>query len=253
MVTTCSTKHRPSWTLCLLLLALAAGAARATTDGTGGSVRPLDLAGVRSDTYHFIWYEFFAVALISLAPHDQTNFETQDIGWDSWKWNVTHPHWDKDRAIVNYVLHPYWGASYYVRARERGFGKSQSFWFSATLSTIFEFGAEALVEQPSYQDLLVTPTIGSLVGEYWFWPMRERILAKDTLDTTDRVALVLTDPLGAINDSVDRLFGVHSSVTMATRLGDGDWSRRFAASAGAYQVPTTPVPLRWGVQLRVQW
>jgi len=157
--------------------------------------------------------------------------------------------------VVNYVLHPYWGASYYVRARERGLTKSDSFLFSALLSTVFEFGAEALVEQPSYQDLLVTPIVGSLVGEYWFWPLREGILAKDELGTTDKVLLVLTDPLGAINDGVDRLLGIHgSSFALTPPRPDDTWSRRFSTSAGAHQLPGATGRQRgWGVQLRVQW
>ena len=154
------------------------------------------------------------------------------------------------------MLHPYWGAAYYVRGRERGLNRTQAFWYSTLLSTIFEFGAEALVENVSIQDLLFTPTLGSLLGEYVFVPLRERILAKTTpLDTMDKVTLVLTDPLGAINSGVDRLFGVKAEVALAPIVEDQTWTRRFTATGGASlaTLPRAGGSPGWGLRLRVQW
>ena len=51
--------------------------------------------------------------------------------------------WDKDPAWINYIGHPYWGATYYIRARERGFGEFGSFIYSAFLSALYEYGIEA--------------------------------------------------------------------------------------------------------------
>ena len=113
-----------------------------------------------------------------------------------------------------------------------------------------------MVEQVSYQDLLFTPTLGSLLGEYVFWPMREHILAKTTpLDTADKVTLVLTDPLGAINSEVNRLFGVKAEVVWAPMVEDQTWSRRFKATGGASlrSLPRAGAVRRWGLQLRLQW
>jgi len=216
---------------------------------------PFDGPGIKRDTAHFLVYQFAAVGLISLWPREETNYEDA-VGFDSWLHNVSHPEWDKDRAVVNYVLHPYWGAGYYVRARERGSSREQAFWYSTLLSSIYEYGAEAMVENVSYQDVLVTPIFGSLLGEYLFWPMRKRILAKTTpLGTAEKVTLVLTDPLGAINSEVDRLFGVKAELTLAPMIEDGTWSRRFRATGGAYlpHGPRTGSSLGWGLQLRLQW
>jgi hypothetical protein len=69
---------------------------------------------------------------------------------------------DSDDAVTNYVFHPYWGAAYYIRARERGFGVLGSAVYSALLSTIFEFGVEAFFEQPSYQELIMSSIAGTL-------------------------------------------------------------------------------------------
>jgi hypothetical protein len=58
---------------------------------------------------------------------------------------------------------------------------------------MYEFGAEALFEQPSYQDLIITPAVGTLLGMYVFEPMRERIKAKGPEQKWyDKMALVLT-------------------------------------------------------------
>lgn len=215
----------------------------ATSSAASSQERPLDLAGVRRDTMYFIGYQFVAVAAIGLAPKDDTNYGELK-GFDKWLDNVTHPVWDQDRDVVNYVLHPYWGAAYYVRGRERGLDRQQSFWYSALLSSIFEFGAEAMVENVSIQDLLVTPIAGSLLGEYVFWPLREGILAKDgPLDTSDKVVLVLTDPLGAINDAVDHVFGVKSELTVAPM--------RFGSSMP--HLRSRPAAVGWGVRWRVEW
>ncbi|MDN3921309.1 DUF3943 domain-containing protein [Roseateles violae] len=194
-----------------------------------------DTAGIQRDTAYFVAYQFAAVGLISLWPQSETHY-SKEIGFDRWYYNVTHPHWDSDRAVVNYVLHPYWGAGYYTRARERGLGRGNAFWYSALLSTIFEYGAEAMVEQVSYQDLIVTPVLGSLLGEYVFTPLRQRVRAKDgPLDGWDRLTLILTDPLGSINEAVDASLGIQSQLTLA---------------------PQWAAPARhpgWGLQWRIVW
>jgi hypothetical protein len=81
---------------------------------------------------------------------------------------------------------------------------------------LFEFRVEALFEPPSYQDLIVTSIAGILVGMYLFEPVRQRIKAKGPQqEWYDKLALVLTDPLGVLSDFTDRVLGVKSSVRIA--------------------------------------
>ncbi|WP_367115459.1 DUF3943 domain-containing protein, partial [Marivivens sp.] len=40
---------------------------------------------------------------------------------------MSHPQLDSDDWYINYVVHPYWGGAYYVRARERGYTDRQAF------------------------------------------------------------------------------------------------------------------------------
>ena len=170
---------------------------------------------------------------------------------------MRNPVWDDDAWWINYLTHPYWGAAYYIRGRERGLEPMPAFWFSALLSTLFEFGAEALFEQPSYQDLLVTPIAGALIGEYWFAPLRSRIKAKPgRLTGWDKTLLFATDPLGVFNAATDRLFGLNlewrfrplhtGETTRSSDLMDATTLRPpiLAQSGGE---------LIWGLQLHITW
>lgn len=87
-----------------------------------------------------------------------------------WKKHVMEgPVWDGDNHIFNYVLHPYAGAAYYMGARSCGFNFLGSFLYSFCISTFFwEYGFESFNEIPSVQDLVITPVVGSLVGEGFY-------------------------------------------------------------------------------------
>ena len=76
------------------------------------------------------------------------------------------PVWDTDHWFHNYVGHPYGGNVYYNSLRARGGTVSQSFLFSAAMSTWWEYALEAVAERPSIQDLFVTPVAGSVLGEF---------------------------------------------------------------------------------------
>jgi hypothetical protein len=170
-----------------------------------------DWPGIIRDTGWFMAYQAAALGLSFLLP-DVDEEELKDYGD-----YVTNPRFDPDQWWVNYIIHPYWGATYYVRARERGFGAFGSFAYSALLSTLFEFGIEAFYERPSYQDLIVTPVLGSLVGAFVFEPIRNRIKAKPQRKWYDQFGLIATDPLGAINGFFEWLFGIRPELSLQFR------------------------------------
>ncbi len=182
----------------------------------------IDWKGLRRDTLYFIGYQFVVVGVLYAMPESVTNFDKDTAGVSKWWDNVSNPARDKDDAYLNWITHPYWGATYYIRGRERGLSRWQSFGYSALLSTLFEYGAEAFFEKPSYQDLWITPVIGSLLGEFVFSPLRDSIKAKpDGPDGMDKFLLVLTDPLGAANELTDRLFGVKTQVSLVPMAATG--------------------------------
>jgi hypothetical protein len=176
-----------------------------------------DWRGIKRDTFYFVGYQFAAIAILYVAPESLSGWSQEDkdeYSLDKWWDNVSNPVWDEDKWWVNYVLHPYWGATYYIRARERGFDRLHSLWYSALLSTLYEYGAEALFEPVSIQDLIVTPVAGSLLGEYVFTPIREWIKSQPgELDWLDKVLLTATDPFGVINSGLDRIFRVKTSLS----------------------------------------
>ena len=115
---------------------------------------------------------FVGAAVLYAMPTSVTNWDRSDIhnlGANWWDNVQGGPVWDKDTWVLNYVMHPYFGAIYYMQAREAGFHWFESFLYSAAMSTFFwEFGIEAFAEKPSIQDLFVTPIVGSMVGEGFY-------------------------------------------------------------------------------------
>ena len=75
------------------------------------------------------------------------------------------PTWDEDHWYHNYLGHPYAGSVYYNTVRCQGASPTQSFFFTAVMSAWWEYAVEAVAEHPSIQDLLVTPVMGSIMGE----------------------------------------------------------------------------------------
>jgi hypothetical protein len=217
-----------------------------------------DWKGTARDTVYFMVYQTIVVGLLYVAPESVSGWSDEDKdNYDSGKWeeNVSNPHRDSDDFFINYVLHPYWGATYYIRGRERGLTRTQSFLFSATLSALYEFGFEAMFEQPSYQDLWVTPVLGSLVGEFWFTSVRDRIKAQPgELTWQDKTILFLTDPLGVVSAGTDRFLGLDTDVrVMAFHAGRASGSPGYPESGNLASSSKLPMhtELAWGLQLRM--
>lgn len=217
-----------------------------------------DWRGIKYDTFYFLAYQIVVIGVLYTAPESLSGWSQEDkdnYSFDKWKENVANPVWDKDEWWVNYILHPYWGATYYIRARERGFERMQSFWYSVILSTLYEYGAEALFEPVSYQDLIVTPVAGSLLGVFVFTPIREKIRAKPgKLDWSDKTVLFITDPLGVINYGVTRILGLNTEVSLQ-RVRLGKIPHLPGASGEAENTLNFPAPERsvWGIQLHMKW
>ena len=216
-----------------------------------------DWHGIKRDTVYFIGLQFAAIAVLYIAPESLSGWDKEakdNYSLSRWTENVRNPVWDEDEWYVNYILHPYWGATYYIRAQERGLNRLQSFWYSFLLSTLYEFGAEALFEPVSYQDLIVTPVAGALLGEYVFNPIREWVRAKDKLGWTDKTMLFLTDPLGVVSAGMDRLFGVITEVSFSPlRISDMPQSSRVLVKAKVIRPDRSHSRSLWGMQLNISW
>jgi len=195
--------------ICSLWLASAAVAESASVPlVTTLDTKQPDWRGLRNDTYSFMGYQLLVMGILYVGPEDLsgwTDEQRKHYSSDKYRENIRDLVWDQDKDYVNYILHPYWGGTYFVRGRERGLTPAGAFWYSAWLSTLFEYGAEAFFEQPSIQDMIVTPAMGSVVGHY-FMRLRAPLLARrqagKTLTSWQKSQLFLTDPLGGMNDWV---------------------------------------------------
>ncbi len=113
--------------------------------------------------------------VLECLPEDATSWNRAALQnvplFTRWHHHVLRdgPEWDHDKFIFNYVLHPYAGAAYFMGARSCGFNFYQSLLYSTIISNIgWEFGIEAFMERPSYQDLFITPLVGSAIGECFY-------------------------------------------------------------------------------------
>jgi hypothetical protein len=220
-----------------------------------------DWQGARRDTLYFAGFQFAGVAALYYLPEDISSWSREakdEVSWERWRHNVSNPVWDEDKFLMNYVLHPYWGASYYVRGRERGLDEQQAFWFSALNSAVFEYTAEAFFEQVSYTDLIITPLFGWILGESLFIPWRERVRSSPgELDFSDKLLLTATDPLGVLYGGTDKLLGLETSFTMGPMRTSGRSSMLPGTQAmiGQNDSPheKTARGMGWGMQWRAAW
>ena len=148
------------------------------------------------------------LVVLEALPEDATSWNRAEIQKDPpakrWYENAIKkgPCWDGDNPVFNYVLHPYAGAVYFMGARSNGFNFYQSLLYSACVSTIgWEYGIEACMERPSIQDLIITPVVGSVIGELFYKAKRSivnngyELLGSRVLGN---VVAVLIDPLNEV-------------------------------------------------------
>lgn len=108
------------------------------------------------------------------------------------------PVWDKDEWAINYIGHPLAGAAYYNMLRSQGASVLSSFLFSTVQSTIWEYGIEAIAEQPSIQDLFITPVVGSIIGELAHWGTNR--MRRNGFTFGEKVLVTIINPSYVINN-----------------------------------------------------
>ena len=173
-----------------------------------------DWDGIWRDTSILFGSQVVAGGLIYIMPESFSSWsdEQKKNTFRKYGKNVGNIVMDKDKDYINYGLHPYWGATYYIRGRERGLDKFPSFIYSALISAGYEFGVECFFERPSIQDLIATPVVGSLMGALVFEPLRESIKRKQELSWYDHVLLIATDPVGVLSLGFEKMFGIKSTI-----------------------------------------
>ena len=166
-----------------------------------------------SQTKSIAWYGVGVAGFLLLLPSDITNWDKSDSKLMSKWWdNVSDgPVWDRDTWTINYIGHPYFGGVYYQVARKSGYRQWDAFIYAALMSTFYwEYGVEAFAEIPSLQDLIVTPVLGWVYGEWAFNQEREIINSGGTVWGSDMLgdtALFFLDPVDSIGHGINQLVG----------------------------------------------
>lgn len=195
----------------------------------------------RHEDWHRMWVNTavlsgcFVGALVVLQclPEDATAWNKHELTsvplFKRWYNHVIKdgPVWDHDKPFINFVLHPYSGAVYFMSARSCGFNFWGSLLYSALISSVeWEFGIEAFMEKPSFNDLLLTPIIGSVIGEGFYMAKHSivnngyRLLGSPILGNA---AVFLMDP-------VNEVIGLFA----------GNPARRWAKTRHTLQVNSSP-------------
>lgn len=171
------------------------------------------------------------LVVLECLPEDATNWNRASIQrvppLRRWYHNVfeRNPDIDGDNAIFNYVLHPYAGAAYFMAARSQGFNFYQSLLYSSIISNIgWEFGIEAFMERPSYQDLIITPVVGSVLGEMFYRVKRHIVNHDYTLAGSPLLGNIVAFLVDPVNEAVDLFRGNYAR----------DYAHRHRTRSGQY-------------------
>lgn len=157
--------------------------------------------GAASLSYGILW----------MLPESVTGWDKESMKnggmFERWKENVQKgPVWDTDSFYLNWIMHPWIGGTYYMSARGSGYKPWESFTFSFLMSTFFwEYGIEAFAEVPSWQDIIITPTLGSILGE-GFFIAKKKIIRNEKKVLNSRflggLSLFIIDPINMVVDGL---------------------------------------------------
>lgn len=200
---------------------------------------------LKEQTYTILGLSVATVGLMTFLPESVTNWTDEDRDFSNlinkwWDNASAGPVWDKDDHYLNYIMHPYFGGTYYTAARHSGFNQFESFLYSFAMSTFFwEYGVESFAEIPSAQDIIVTPLFGAVVGE-WMYLGEKKIIANGGTvlgsETLADVSLFFLNPVGHIHHWVTGIWRDDTAVNLSYDPWlENQQAARFAKDAGATQ------------------
>ena len=111
---------------------------------------------------------------------------------------TTLPVNDEDGWGFNFVGHPIAGSLYYNSIRSQNATIFQSFVFSFAQSAFWEYVIEGMAEQPSLQDLIITPIFGTLLGEASH--MATISMRRNGFNWLEKITVIIINPFYAVNN-----------------------------------------------------
>ncbi len=144
----------------------------------------------------FLTASAVGAGVYALAPSSFVGGNKQGQYEDAWghfkeAWTKP-PVFDKDPAAVNYIGHPYFGSIFYLTQRNYDESPLRSFLYSVMMSTGFEYLIESWSERPSINDLIVTPVVGSILGELIYLATQE--MRKDGFTDAEKIIVTVINP-----------------------------------------------------------
>lgn len=143
------------------------------------------------------------IGMISLIamPKEVTKWQDDWVQSISRNWKRTFtqpPVMDTDEAWLNWIAHPVIGTWYYNSVRSQNAKWWESFLWSLAQSTFWEYVIEGMAEQPSIQDLWITPVIGSALGE----PIHQATLAmrRNGYTLAEKITVTVINPMFIVNN-----------------------------------------------------
>ena len=103
------------------------------------------------------------------------------------------PVWDQDPFFWNWIMHPLGGAYAYLSERNWGESPLRGFLISTAASVGWEYGFEAPIEHPSAQDLWITSTTGSVLGELSY--RATKAMARNGFNPLEKVVVTIINPV----------------------------------------------------------
>jgi hypothetical protein len=108
------------------------------------------------------------------------------------------PQWDNDTWHYNFVVHPVMGYIAYTGFRNRGGTMLGGFVSTTIASSMYEYVFASWTQRPSIQDLIITPVLGSLLGETSH-QIKRAVLKNQYLSTFEKCVLIAVDPIEFCN------------------------------------------------------
>ena len=146
-------------------------------------------------------FQGFSYGLLFAVPESISNWDRSTV--EQYRLHMKEaftmpPVVDGDHWYINYVGHPFQGSYYYNAYRSQG----APFWQAALLATghsfVWEYLIESGIERPSVQDLVVTPIVGSFMGEFFHFATRR--MAHNGFRWYEAAAVCIINPMFALNN-----------------------------------------------------
>lgn len=151
--------------------------------------------------------EICCTSVLLMTPEEISKWDKSEASFrkslNTFKLAYTElPIKDNDLWAINYIGHPYQGAYFYNAVRSQNATVLQSSLFCLGHTLLWEFVSEAFYEQPSIQDLIVTPISGVILGE---------LIHRGTLRMSrngfiwyEKALIILINPLYVLNNGFKR-------------------------------------------------